>query len=357
MPGHRKIIHCDADCFYAAIEIRDNPYLRGRPVAVGGSSERRGVISTCNYEARRYGVHSAMASAQALSLCPELILLPGNMEKYKLASAVMRNIFCDYTELVEPLSLDEAYLDVTHANAHNGSATRIAEEIRQRVFEQLHITISAGVAPSKFLAKIASDWNKPDGLFVITPQQAERFIHELPVRKIHGVGRVTAEKLHTLGITTCADLKRFGLERLNRQFGSFGERLYQLSMGIDQRQVKPDRVRKSLSVEHTYAKDLIDADACLEQLPDLLQQLQHRLGKLAQDYDIKKAFVKVKFNDFHSTTLERDGTRDRLEDYRSLLREALQRDNKPVRLLGIGVRFDCSENTLESPAIPQLDLF
>lgn len=357
MHSSRKIIHCDADCFYAAIEMRDNPYLQGRPVAVGGSSERRGVISTCNYEARRYGVHSAMASAQALALCPELILIPGNMEKYRAASATMRSIFSDYTELVEPLSLDEAYLDVTDASACDGSATRIAEEIRQRVVEQLDITVSAGVAPSKFLAKIASDWNKPDGLFVITPEQVNSFIRDLPVRKIHGVGRVTSEKLHTLGITTCADLQRFGQHRLNQQFGSFGERLYELSMGEDHRTVQPDRVRKSVSVEHTYPKDLMNVDDCLGQLPDLLRQLHHRLNRLADDYDIKKAFVKVKFNDFHSTTLERDGTRDNLQDYQSLLTEALQRDSKPVRLLGIGVRFDTSTTKSEDTNAPQLGLF
>ena len=357
MTAPRKIIHCDADCFYAAIEMRDNPYLRGRPVAVGGSSERRGVISTCNYEARRYGVHSAMASGQALSLCPELILLPGNMEKYKVASATMRAIFQDYTDLVEPLSLDEAYLDVTDSKAHQGSATRIAEEIRQRIHDQLNITVSAGVAPSKFLAKIASDWKKPDGLFVIAPNQVEEFVRKLPVRKIHGVGRVTTEKMHTLGIQTCADLRRFGLERLNENFGSFGERLYQLSTGEDHRAVKPDRIRKSLSVEHTYPKDLVGAESCLQQLPDLLRQLHHRLSKLADDYDIKKAFVKVKFNDFHSTTLERDGTRDNIKDYQSLLTEALQRDSKPVRLLGIGVRFDTTPEQTEVSDVPQLDLF
>ncbi|GAA5316288.1 MAG: DNA polymerase IV [Candidatus Pelagadaptatus aseana] len=354
----RKIIHVDADCFYAAIEIRDNPYLRNRPVAVGGRSDRRGVISACNYEARKYGVHSAMATGQALSLCPELILVPHHMEKYKVASSVMHDIFHDYTQMVEPLSLDEAYLDVSECQAHAGSASRIAEEIRQRIKQQLNITVSAGVAPSKFLAKIASDWNKPDGLFVISPDQVHEFVSQLPVRKIHGVGRVTTEKLQMLGIETCADLYRFGAERLSQHFGSFGERLFELSQGIDHRPVKPHRIRKSLSVEHTFARDLNNIDECLAELPGLLQDLNRRLSKLDPEYRVRKAFVKVKFNDFHSTTLEREGTQAKLEDYQQLLKEAVQRDARPIRLLGIGVRFqEIAQAPAPDNSEPQLGLF
>jgi DNA polymerase-4 len=354
----RKIIHVDADCFYAAIEIRDNPYLQHRPVAVGGRSDRRGVISACNYEARKYGVHSAMATGQALSLCPELILVPHHMEKYKVASSVMRDIFLDYTDLVEPLSLDEAYLDVSDCQAHQGSASRMAEEIRQRVKQQLNITVSAGVAPSKFLAKIASDWNKPDGLFVIPPKDVAGFVKQLPVKKIHGVGRVTTEKLHTLGIENCADLHRFGLERLNQHFGSFGERLYELSQGIDGRPVKPHRIRKSLSVEHTFSHDLHSIEECLAELPGLLKDLTRRLDKLDPGYLVRKAFVKVKFNDFNSTTLEREGTLASLDDYKTLLSEAAQRESRPIRLLGIGVRFQEMEQAeSDQKQEPQLGLF
>lgn len=348
----RKIIHIDADCFYAAIEMRDDPNLRNRPIAVGGSSDRRGVISTCNYEARRFGVHSAMSSAHALRLCPDLLIVPGNMEKYRQASLVMREIFYDYTELVEPLSLDEAYLDVTDCTRLQGSATRIAEEIRCRVFEALNITVSAGVAPNKFLAKIASDWNKPDGLFVVTPKQVEDFVKGLPVKKIHGVGRVTTEKLKRHGIETCMDVRETSIKDLTQWFGSFGVRLHELAQGLDNREVKPHRVRKSLSVERTYAEDLPSKEACLEKLPSLLVEYKKRAEKLGKEYRIAKAFVKVKFSDFTSTTLERVGTSARISDYHGLLAQALERQDKPVRLLGIGVRFFQLNDEYE-----QLELF
>ncbi|MGB1271405.1 MAG: DNA polymerase IV, partial [Endozoicomonas sp.] len=231
--AQRKIIHIDFDAFFASIEIRDNPRLSGRPVAVGGASDRRGVIATCNYEARRFGVHSAMASAQALRLCPELKIIPPRFSVYKEASEKAHAIFRKYTDFIEPLSLDEAYLDVSSTSLCQGSATLMADEIRQEIRDQLQVTVSAGVAPNKFLAKIASDWNKPDGLFVITPDQVDHFIFELPVRKIHGVGKVTAGKLHKKGIETCGQLRQYSLPELSRWFGSFGERLWELSRGMD----------------------------------------------------------------------------------------------------------------------------
>ncbi|MGB9110880.1 MAG: DNA polymerase IV, partial [Telluria sp.] len=200
----RKIIHCDCDCFYASVEMRDDPSLRGRPLAVGGRPDQRGVVATCNYEARRFGIHSAMATAQAMKLCPELLLIPPNMEKYRIASTQIMEIYRDYTELVEPLSLDEAYLDVTASPHCKGSATLIAQEIRRRIFETVGITASAGVAPSKFVAKIASDWNKPDGLFLVRPEEVDDFVAALPVKKLHGVGKVTAAKMNGLGVQTCA---------------------------------------------------------------------------------------------------------------------------------------------------------
>jgi DNA polymerase-4 len=347
----RKIIHCDADCFFAAIEMRDNPALRGRPMAVGGSSERRGVISTCNYEARQFGIHSAMASAQAKKLCPELIIVPGRMAAYREASQTMREIFHRYTDLVEPLSLDEAYLDVTAASACEGSATRIAQAIRQDVFQQLKITVSAGVSNSKFLAKVASDWRKPDGLFVIPPAQVEAFIETLPITKIHGVGKVTANKLQQLGIEHCGQLRRCELLELTQHFGAFGNRLYNFARGIDDREVKTSRLRKSLSVEHTYASDLESRDSCIEQLPNLLDELQTRLARVNNPPPVSKAFVKVKFSDFSTTTLERSGTQASLKDYQQLLGEALSRSEKSVRLLGLGVRFCLQHNH------QQLDLF
>ena len=350
----RKIIHCDADCFYAAIEMRDDPNLRGRPLAVGGASDRRGVISTCNYEAREYGVRSAMASAHAKRLCPDLLIVPHNMEKYRQASMQIREVFFDYTDLVEPLSLDEAFLDVSESRRCRGSATLMAQEIRRRIHERLQITVSAGVAPNKFLAKIASDWQKPDGLTVITPEQVDEFVIKLPVDRIFGVGKVTAEKLRRMGIETCGDLRQLSVFVLTERFGAFGARLYELCRGQDERQVKPSRRRKSLSVEHTYPEDLPGLAQCLDKLPELFVELKGRLNRVDSDYQVVKAFVKLKFNDFTATTLERAGTSARLGDYRELCEEAFARGNRPVRLMGLGVRFvDLSDDQV----VAQLDLF
>ncbi|NQD92177.1 DNA polymerase IV [Pseudomonas sp. CrR25] len=334
----RKIIHLDCDCFYAAIEMRDDPSLARKPLAVGGAADRRGVIATCNYEARAYGVRSAMASGHALKLCPELLIVKPRMEVYKAVSREIQAIFRDYTELIEPLSLDEAYLDVSDSQHFSGSATRIAQEIRRRVSQELHITVSAGVAPNKFLAKIASDWKKPNGLFVITPDQVEAFVAELPVGKLHGVGKVTADKLARQGILSCQDLREWSKLALVREFGSFGERLWGLARGIDERPVQTDSRRQSVSVETTYDQDLPDLLACLEQLPSLLEELATRMARLDASYRPDKPFVKIKFHDFTQTTLEQAGARRDLDSYRLLLSNAFARGNKPVRLLGVGVR-------------------
>lgn len=334
----RKFIHCDCDCFFAAIEMRDDPALRGLPVAVGGGADRRGVISTCNYEARRYGVHSAMASATALRLCRDLIIIPVNMEKYRQASQQVLAIFHDYTPLVEPLSLDEAYLDVSGSSACKGSASLMAREIRHRVRAEVGITLSAGIAPNKFLAKIASDWRKPDDQFVITPDQVADFVLTLPVGKIHGVGKVTARKMQLLGIDTCADLQRYPLTKLLELFGSFGERLYSLCRGQDNRPIQTDSLRKSVSVEQTYVEDLQNLEQCLAQLPQLLDQLHTRLSRARHRIDIGKQFVKLKFNDFVSTTVEQSTREPTLETYRELCRVGFERGQRPVRLLGLGIR-------------------
>ncbi|UTW09856.1 DNA polymerase IV [Pseudomonas benzenivorans] len=334
----RKIIHVDCDCFYAAIEMRDDPSLANKPLAVGGAADRRGVIATCNYEARAFGVRSAMASGHALKLCPDLLIVKPRMEAYKAVSREIHKIFRDYTEVIEPLSLDEAYLDVSDSPHFAGSATRIAQEIRRRVSRELHITVSAGVAPNKFLAKIASDWKKPDGLFVITPDQVEAFVAELPVGKLHGVGKVTADKLARLGIRSCADLRQWPKLTLVKEFGHFGERLWGLSRGIDERPVQTDSRRQTVSVETTYDQDLPDLTACLAQLPQLLDELARRMARLDASYRPDKPFVKIKFHDFTQTTLEQAGARRDLDSYGLLLSTAFARGNKPVRLLGVGVR-------------------
>ncbi|MBU0455509.1 MAG: DNA polymerase IV [Gammaproteobacteria bacterium] len=334
----RKIIHVDMDCFFAAIEMRDNPALRNKPVAVGGKPEQRGVLATCNYLARKYGLHSAMASARALRLCPKLVLIPVHMEKYKAVSKVIYRIFKQYTPLVEMLSLDEAFLDVTHCEHCHGSATLIAKTIKQRIKKELNLTASAGVATNKFLAKVASEWNKPDSLFVITPEQVDAFLKQLPVTKIFGVGQVTAKKLHAMQVVTCEDLQQISLEQLVAHFGKMGARLYELSRGIDHRPVEPDRVSKSLSVEETFAQDLESYELCVSKLPTLIKRLNKRLQRVS-DLIIYKQFVKIKFADFKRTTIET--TTDHLDEelFTQLLQIRWQQWNKSVRLIGVGVRF------------------
>src|SRR5690606_7378452 len=344
-------IHCDCDCFDAAVEMRDDPSLRGLPLAVGGTPQQRGVVAACNYEARRFGVHSAMATSQALKRCPDLIVLPPRFDKYRAASTQILAIYRDYTDLVEPLSLDEAYLDVTDAQSCNGSATLIAREIRARIHREVGITASAGVAPNKFLAKIASDWNKPDGQFVVTPDQIDDFIKPLPVEKLFGVGRVTAEKLKQLGLHTCADLRACTLFDLQQRFGKFGEKLYELCRGIDTRAVCPSREAKSISVEETYALDIPDLQACRRQLPALLQKLEQRLQQAQGGARAKKLFLKIRFADFQRTTVECLGAAPQPAIFERLLETGFQRRQQPVRLLGIGVRLG------SGPVDGQLELF
>jgi DNA polymerase-4 len=350
----RKIIHCDCDCFYASVEMRDDPSLRGRPLAVGGRPDQRGVIATCNYEARRFGIHSAMATAQAMKLCPNLLLIPPNMEKYRTASRQIMEIYQDYTELVEPLSLDEAYLDVSDSPHCKGSATLIAQEIRRRIFETVGITASAGVAPSKFVAKIASDWNKPDGLFLVRPEEVDAFVAALPVKKLHGVGKVTAAKMHSLGVETCADLRAWNMAKLQEHFGSFGARLHDLCRGIDVREVNPVRERKSISTEETYTPDVPDLPACLALLPELMEQLQGRIKRNNAEKFINKLFVKLKFNDFQQTTVECVGYAPNLAIYTHLMETGWLRASRPVRLLGVGVRLSDTEQV---EPLRQLSLF
>jgi DNA polymerase-4 len=347
----RKIIHCDCDCFYASVEMRDDPSLRGRPLAVGGRQDQRGVVATCNYEARRFGIHSAMATAQAIKLCPDLLVIPPNMEKYRIASRQIMEIYRDYTELVEPLSLDEAYLDVTESPHCKGSATLIAQEIRRRIFETVGITASAGVAPNKFVAKIASDWNKPDGLFLVRPEEVDDFVAALPVKKLYGVGKVTAAKLNRLGAQTCADLRGWSMDKLQEHFGSFGARLYELSRGIDVREVNPVRERKSVSTEETYTPDVPDLPACLALLPGLMEHLKGRIQRAKCEKLINKLFVKLKFNDFQQTTVECVGYAPNLAIYTHLMETGWQRASRPVRLLGVGVRLSDTEQ------VEQLSLF
>lgn len=340
----RKIIHIDADSFYASVEMRENPALRNQPIAVGGSSDR-GVIATANYAARKFGVRSALPTARARQLCPELVIIKPRFDLYRKVSNQFREIFAAFTGTIEPLSLDEAYLDVSDSPHFEGSATLIAEEIRRRVREELDLTVSAGVAPNKFLAKVASDWNKPDGIFTIAPAQVEDFVRELPVSRINGVGRVTTEKLKRMGVVTCGDLQSVPLETLVKRFGKYGKRLSDLAHGIDDREVKTSRIRKSISVERTYSRDIDSQEELLDALDSVLNELSQRFEKIERQYFPVKRFVKVKFRDFRQTTLEaiipeRGGCWLDRGEYTRLLVGARSRRNLPVRLLGAGLRLE-----------------
>nr|WP_246798026.1 DNA polymerase IV [Burkholderia perseverans] len=325
--------------------MRDDPSLRGRPLAVGGRPDRRGVIATCNYDARRYGVHSAMSSALAMRKCPDLLILPPSMDKYRIASRAIMEIYRDYTPEVEPLSLDEAYLDVSCTGRCQGSATLIAREIRARVRDAVGVTVSAGVAPNKFVAKIASDWNKPDGLFVVRPHEVDAFVAALPVRKLFGVGRVTAGRLERLGIETCAQLREWSLFDLHREFGAFGRRLHELSHGIDERRVRADRERKSVSVETTYVHDLATLEQCAAEMRRLVPQLDARIERAGARRLVRKLYVKIRFADFQRTTVECVADATDVETAITLLAKGLARRPQAVRLLGVGVRVD--EDTAE----------
>jgi DNA polymerase IV len=333
----RKIIHLDMDCFFAAVEMRERPELAGQPVAVGGGSPR-GVVTTCNYEARAFGIHSAMPGFKARERCPHLIFLPVRFDLYLADSARIRAILHDVTPLVEPLSLDEAYLDVS---AFARYAWDIAKEIRQRIFQETGLTASAGIAPNKMLAKIASDWRKPNGQFAVIPGQVEAFIRDLPVRKIWGIGPKSAEKFATAGIQTCGDLQRFSLAEMVLCHGKWGEELYHLCRGHDDRPVEPNRIRKSLSNERTYRENLTSLAACRLAMDELVSELHDDLrGSKVSDRRIRKALVKMKFADFTRITRECISAEPTRETFQTLLETAWTAGgNKPVRLLGSGVRF------------------
>lgn len=335
----RKIIHVDMDCFYAAVEVKHRPELRGKPLGVGGPPNSRGVLTTASYEARKYGCRSAMSSSQAVRLCPQLILVPPNFSLYKKESRAVREIFSRYTEVIQPLSLDEAFLDVTEAKHCSGSATLIAKEIRAAIQDELQLTASAGIAPNKFLAKIASDWNKPNGQFVIRPEDVDAFMPSLKIEKLWGVGKVTAKKMHDLGLFTCGDIQKKSVVELTQWFGSRAQELRDLSFGIDHRPVHVDQERKSLTVEETLNHDLARVEDCLKRLPELYQDWEQRMIRSNERDRIRGFVVKLKFFDFKTTTHERSSRAwPTLEDFEKLLVHAFERRGEPVRLIGIGVR-------------------
>ncbi len=345
----RKIIHVDMDAFYASVEQRDDPTLRGKPVAVGG--QHRGVVMAASYEARKYGIRSAMPSATAKRRCPDLIFVKSHFDVYRAVSQQIRSIFADYTDLVEPLSLDEAYLDVTEDRLSIGSARAIAEDIRRRIREETRLTASAGVSYCKFIAKLASDYRKPDGLTVVTPERGPEFVAALPMARFHGVGPVTARKMERLGIFTGADLREWTMPALQAHFGSSAEWYWRICRGIDEREVKPDRPYKSVSAERTFDEDLRDPDRLAQELERIAGYAWARVERA--EVTGRTVTLKVKFGDFMIITRSKsfNSPIPDLPAFTAVgeaLLDALHPLPKGIRLLGLGLH-NLIEHEFDAP--------
>jgi DNA polymerase IV len=358
----RKIIHVDMDAFYASIEQRDNPAYRGKPIAVGGSPEGRGgVVATASYEARKFGVRSAMSSKRAVQLCRHLIFVKPRFDVYKNVSHQIREIFSDYTDLIEPLSLDEAYLDVTRDKRGINSAIDVAKEIKSRIKSDLSLTASAGVSINKFLAKTASDMHKPDGLTFIGPSKAESFMESLPVEKFFGVGKVTADKMKRLGLHVGLDLKRLSEEELVHHFGKAGHFYYKVVRGIDEREVQPNRETKSVGAEDTFPFDLTSLDEMHDELDKIARVVGDRLVK--HDLQGKTITLKIKFNDFRiitrsQTILESTDNKTEIARKAKEMLKMAEVEDRRVRLLGISVsNFGGIGKVSDDPPPYQLKLF
>jgi len=339
----RKIVHLDMDCFYAAIEVRDHPHYKGKPVGVGGESGR-GVLTTANYEARKFGCRSAMPVFKAKQLCPHLILTPIRFEVYRKESLRIREIFARYTDLIEPISLDEAYLDLSHRRE---SGAAVAREIRKAIFDETGLTASAGIAPNKMLAKIASDWNKPDGQLEIGLQDVEAFMRGLRIGKIPGVGQRGLSTLAKMGVQTCGDLQKYAKAELVGHLGRWGLELYDRCRGRDDREVLVDRIRKSLSKEKTFRENIHDVEWLIQILRGLMEEVQKSVAT-HKDQRIKSRFIKLKFEDFSQTTAEKSGSQIDEMVFVDLLRIAWNRgQGKSVRLLGAGIKFASEQDQLE----------
>lgn len=345
----KKIIHVDMDCFYAQVEMRDNPSLKNLPVAVGGAPKTRSVLCTSNYEARKFGVKAAMPTDLAIKKCPHLIVIPPNFNKYQQASELIHHVFAKYTDLIEPLSLDEAYLDVSHES----HATLLLKKIKEDILRETDLTSSIGLAPNKFLAKIASDWKKPDGLFVIRPEHVHSFVDQLDVKLIPGVGQKSLQVLHSLNIKTLKDIKSTSPHVLNEYFGKYGHDLINYAHGIDEREVITEWERKTLSVETTFLKDYFWGEELKTHFADVLLELGLRLDEYLTnnpDRKIKKILAKTRFSDFSRTSAEtiirvKNDEKFNINEYQDqllyLLRNNLDKKTLPVRLIGLGVRFYC----------------
>ncbi len=354
-PIYRKIIHIDMDAFYASVEQLDNPDLRGKPIAVGGS-ENRGVVSAASYEARKFGVRSAISGIQAKRYCPEIIFVRPRFDRYKEISRKIHKIFHEYTDLVEPLSLDEAYLDVTINKKGNPSASMLAQEIRSRIWNEIGLTASAGISVNKFVAKIASDYNKPNGQKTVAPEEVVSFLESLSIHKFYGVGKVTTEKMYQLGIFTGLDLKSKSEEFLEKHFGKSGRFYYRVVRGIHNSEVKPHRIAKSVAAEHTFEHNLSSEIFMLEQLERIAVSLEKRLRK--QNVSGKTVTLKIKYSDFSLQT--RSKTLPYFISDKSLILETVkellyqERMKDSVRLLGIGVSNLNTETEVKKAVAVQL---
>lgn len=354
MKGVRRILHCDMDCFYAAVHVRDDPSLAGRPVVVGGDPKGRGVVAAASYEARRFGVHSAMPAARAVRLCPDLVFIRPDFSRYRHEAEAIFAIYREITPLVEPMSLDEAYLDVTERLAGFGSATAVARHVRARVRAERRLTVSVGVGPNKLLAKIASDFDKPDGLTVVKPSQVLDFLAPLPVERLHGIGPATARALAGLDVATVADLRALSLDQLLARFGHWGRTLWEHARGVDQRPVSTDHVRRALSTEETFPRDLSELDAMDRVLDAMAVEVSDGLRR--RRLLTSTVTVKVRYADFRTVTRSRtfalpfaDG-----QAIAACARELLRRTEAgatPVRLLGVGA------TSLVPGDAEQMDLF
>lgn len=354
----RKIIHIDMDAFFAAIEQRDYPKYRNKPLVVGGSPHSRGVVSTCSYEARQYGIHSAMPSATAYRLCPNAIFVKPRMDAYREASTLIRKIFARYTDIIEPLSLDEAYLDVSDVTLCKGSATLIAKQIKQDIKQQTQLTASAGISYNKFLAKIASDMDKPDGLYLITPEQGALFVENLEINRFHGIGKATCKKMYTLGIKTGKDLKKYSLAVLQQHFGKAGQHYYDICRGIDLRPVNNNRPSKSIGAELTFEQDILQLEEVLTHLRTLLKKAMDRLT--AKKLLAQTLTVKIKYYDFVQITRSRTLSSSILTDLETeLLLQSLLKNTdagkRKIRLLGISLSSLKKQSSFDN--YRQLDIF
>lgn len=357
MSRQRKIIHVDMDAFFASVEQRDHPEYQGKPLIVGGQPDSRGVVAACSYEARKFGIHSAMPCARAYRLCPQAIFVRPRFEAYREVSGQIRDIFWRYASEVEPLSLDEAYLDVSYTAEYNGSATLIARAIKRDILKETRLTASAGVSYNKFLAKIASDMDKPNGLYVIRPEQGEKFVETLPVGKFHGIGPATEKKMKQLGIETGLDLRNKTLAQLTDRFGKAGQYYFNIARAIDERPVRSTRIRKSLGKETTFALDITSVTELTAKLLDLAEIVLESLAK--QKLNARTVTVKVKYSDFQQVTrahtLEHSIEFGDLREVIPMLLARTEAGKNPVRLVGLSLScFDLP--TAEGKQEPQLDL-